>query len=239
MSEVPENVEGGGEPTAEPGAPGPEEGPRRHGDRLGSGYIAQLQPLPVWPEVLSRLTRGDSALSVVTWLVNDQRFECTSVRALAGALTAYRRRLPQAAVTPPAVLPGFAGQDGAPPRTGESLLREIQWAIKQQIDRIRKARKTEKGFPMAHPQVTQDLELLRRMTETRANLAMRLGLAKEVPQQFDVRSLGIHAHLMAVPADVRHRAVEIVRQAVRQARHGTPAAPRGGDGKDGHDGDAA
>lgn len=207
MTEVPDNAESPLDGEVDPEAPGPVADPRRPPDRVG--YIAQLQALPVWPEVLTRLTRGDSALSVATWLVNYQRFECGSVRSLSEILNRYRRRLPQDAVTPPAVLPEFVGQDGAPPRTGGSLLREIQWAIRQQIARIRKSRKTEKDFPMAHRQVTEDIELLRRLAVDQATLAMRLGLAKEVPQQFNVASLGVYADLATLSPDARSRVLDM------------------------------
>ncbi len=230
MTEVPDNAENITGPNPEPGAPGPGEGPRRQADRLGSGYVAQLQPLPVWPEVLTRLTRGDSALSVATWLVTEQGFACPSVRALAGALTAYRRSLPQTVLPAPVhVLPGFTPQEVAPHGQRDAVLRNLLWAIKQQMARIRHSRKTEKSFPLGARQVSEDIEGLRRLLETWANLLMRFGLVEEAPQQFNVASLGIYADVATLGPDARARILDVAREMVRRAR-GARGRPGDGDG---------
>lgn len=234
MTEVPENAEHPDEGEGEPWAQEPPEAPGSSPDRVG--YVARLQALPVWPEVLTRLTRGDSALSVATWLVNEQGFECGSLRSLSNQLTKYRQRLPHATTTAPAILPSFIGQDGGPPQTSDEFLRVIRWAIRQQRARIKKSRKTEKDFPMAHRQVTDDLELVLNMAVQYANLAMRLGLAKEVPQQLNVASLGVYADLATLTPAGQGRVLEWAAYVLRKA--GTQPLPKPGDGDGDGDGDA-
>lgn len=190
---------------------------RGQGWRAGTGYLGQLQKLFLWPETLERLKRGEAALALAHWLAEEKGFPCNSIGGLANALRLYRNALPPGAVMPPV-------RHAERLETVEGLLWELEWAIREQVRRIRKGRAMEKTLPMPMKQVTADIDLLRRLIETGVHLMIELGLTKRTPQDLVMTPAdfglerSVYKDVVQLSPEARHRVLDVARRIAREAQ---------------------